>query len=190
MGHQLMHNVANNTADVSGNVISECVSQITAYGLEVQPDSIYPMYCSNYDEGNRSYTSAPKSESVSTDISTSSSLVTKQPSRTSHLHLYTSEPDTTISPCKWRNNHWLFKFTSHRRRNRGGQGGDGPPLYQCCHTHSSIHTHIFCSLLYRSLSYLCHSPASCKWTSELQQNRQLGYWRASARVSEELSGRG
>ena len=62
--------IANKTANVSGNVISACLCQITAYGLEVQPDPIYPTYCSNYDERNRS-------ESVSTDISTSSSLVTE-----------------------------------------------------------------------------------------------------------------
>ena len=56
--------MTNNTADVSGNVISSCLSQITAYGLDVQPNSVYPMYCSLYNEGNRShdhniYTSDP-----------------------------------------------------------------------------------------------------------------------------------
>ena len=89
--------IANNTADVSGNVISACISQITAYGLEVQPDPIYPMYCSDYDEGNRSYTGAPKSESVSTGSSTSSSLVTEQVSTTSLLHTSTSEPEVDVA---------------------------------------------------------------------------------------------
>ena len=56
--------ITNNLADISGNVISSCLSQITAYGLEVQPNSVYPMYCSLYNEGNRShahniYTSDP-----------------------------------------------------------------------------------------------------------------------------------
>ena len=44
--------IANNTAGSSGNVISACVSQITAYGLEAQVDPVYPLYCSIYDEGN------------------------------------------------------------------------------------------------------------------------------------------
>ena len=44
--------IANNTAGSSGNVISGCVSQITAYGLEARLDPVYPLYCSIYDEGN------------------------------------------------------------------------------------------------------------------------------------------
>ena len=40
--------IANNTAGSSGNVISACVSQITAYGLEARLDLVYPLYCSIY----------------------------------------------------------------------------------------------------------------------------------------------
>ena len=36
--------IANNTAGSSGNVISACVSQITAYGLEARLDPLYPIW--------------------------------------------------------------------------------------------------------------------------------------------------
>ena len=58
--------ITNNTAGSSGNVISACVSQITAYGLEAWLDPLYPLYCSIYDEGS-SYTT---SQSTTPDIST------------------------------------------------------------------------------------------------------------------------
>ena len=38
--------IANNTANISGDVISACLCRITSHGLEVQPDPTYPMYCS------------------------------------------------------------------------------------------------------------------------------------------------
>ena len=58
--------IANNTAGSSGNVISACVSQITAYGLEARLDPVYPLYCSIYDEGNGFN---PTSHSITTDAS-------------------------------------------------------------------------------------------------------------------------
>ena len=61
--------VANNTAGSSGDVISACVSQITAYGLEARLDPVYPQYCLIYDEGNSSIPQ-PMSQTISTDEST------------------------------------------------------------------------------------------------------------------------
>ena len=58
--------IANNTVGSSGNVISACVSQITAYGLEARLDPVYPLYCSIYDEGNGFN---PTSHSIMTDAS-------------------------------------------------------------------------------------------------------------------------
>ena len=43
--------ISNNSANVSGNVISACLCEISAYGLEVQLDPTYPKYCSIYNEG-------------------------------------------------------------------------------------------------------------------------------------------
>ena len=57
--------IAYNTAGSSGNVISACVSQITAYGLESWLDPVYPLYCTIYDKRNSSH---PMSQSISTDI--------------------------------------------------------------------------------------------------------------------------
>ena len=52
--------ISNNSANLSGNVISVCLSKICAYGLEVQLDPTYTMYCSIYDEGYlESVTSIP-----------------------------------------------------------------------------------------------------------------------------------
>ena len=65
--------IANNLANISGNVISSCLSQITAYGLEVQPDPVYPIYCSHYSEGNSTQDS---SDPVTT---TEESYATTQP---------------------------------------------------------------------------------------------------------------
>ena len=61
--------IAENTAGSSGNVISACVSQITAYGLEARLDPVYPLYCSIYNEGNSSIPQ-PMSQTISTDEST------------------------------------------------------------------------------------------------------------------------
>ena len=61
--------ITNNTAGSSGDVISACVSQITAYGLEARLDPVYPLYCSIYDEGN-SFGPHPMSQTISTDDST------------------------------------------------------------------------------------------------------------------------
>ena len=58
--------IANNTAGSPGDVISACVSQITAYGLEARLDPVYPLYCSIYDEGNGSIPQ-PMSQTISTD---------------------------------------------------------------------------------------------------------------------------
>ena len=57
--------IANNTAGSSGDVISACVSQITAYGLEARLDPVYPLYCSIYDEGNTT------TQIITTDINIS-----------------------------------------------------------------------------------------------------------------------
>ena len=59
--------IANNTARRAGNVISACVSQITANGLDARLDPVYPLYCSIYDEGN---SSNPMSQSITTDTNT------------------------------------------------------------------------------------------------------------------------
>ena len=59
--------MANNTAGSYGNVISACVSEITAYGLDARLDPVYPLYCSIYDEG---YSSYPTSQSATPDVST------------------------------------------------------------------------------------------------------------------------
>ena len=58
--------IANNTADI-GEVISACVSQVTAYGLESRLDPVYPQYYTIYDEGNSSH---PMYQNISTDPST------------------------------------------------------------------------------------------------------------------------
>ena len=55
--------IANNTAGI-GEVISACVSQITAYGLESRLDPVYPQYCTIYDERN---SSSPMYQSITTD---------------------------------------------------------------------------------------------------------------------------
>ena len=88
--------IANNTAGSSGNVISACVSKITAYGLEARLDSVYPLYCSIYDEGNGSR-SHPMSQTVSTDASTTIPT-TEHIGTTSHEPTYDTESlMTTIS---------------------------------------------------------------------------------------------
>ena len=61
--------IANNTAGRSGDVISACVSQITAYGLEARLDPVYPRYCLIYDEGNSSIPQS-MSQTISTDETT------------------------------------------------------------------------------------------------------------------------
>ena len=53
---------SNNSANVSRNVITSCLGQISAYGLEVQLDPIYPMYCLIYNEGYHSVTSVPPAD--------------------------------------------------------------------------------------------------------------------------------
>ena len=88
--------IANNTAGNSGNVISACISKITAYGLEAQLDPVYPLYCSIYDEGNGSR-SHPMSQTVSTDASTTIPT-TEHIGTTSHEPTYDAESlMTTIS---------------------------------------------------------------------------------------------
>ena len=61
--------IANNTAGRSGDVISACISQITAYGLEARLDPVYPRYCLIYDEGNSSIPQS-MSQTISTDETT------------------------------------------------------------------------------------------------------------------------
>ena len=51
--------ITNNSANISGDVISACLSAISAYGLEVQLDPTYPTYCSIYDGVYQSVTSVP-----------------------------------------------------------------------------------------------------------------------------------
>ena len=53
---------SNNSANVSRNVITSCLSQISAYDLEVRLDPTYPMYCLIYDEGYQSVTSVPPAD--------------------------------------------------------------------------------------------------------------------------------
>ena len=90
--------IANNTAGSSGNVISACVSQITAYGLEARLDPIYPLYCSIYDEGNGFN---PKSHSITTDASITvtaigSTIEYVQPT-THHEDIHTGSLATTTA---------------------------------------------------------------------------------------------
>ena len=75
--------IANNTAGSSGDVISTCVSQITAYGLEVRLDPVYPQYCLIYDEGNSSIPQ-PMSQTISTDESTTMFTLNKLIGTTGH----------------------------------------------------------------------------------------------------------
>ena len=86
--------IANNTAGSSGNVISACVSQITAYGLESRLDPVYPLYCLIYDEGSSSFTmpqSAPTG--LSTMIPT-----TEHTETTSEGHTDGTGPLVTTTP--------------------------------------------------------------------------------------------
>ena len=90
--------IANNTADSSGNVISACVSQITAYGLEAQLDPVYPLYCSIYDEGNTSHM-YPTTQSITTIPMPGPT--TEHEVTTSPEHTYeTRSLVTTIAPEK------------------------------------------------------------------------------------------
>ena len=88
--------IANNTAGSSGNVISACVSQITAYGLESRLDPVYPLYCTIYDERSSSY---PMSQSISTYASTTIPATEHNNQRhtvgTGPLVTTTSQRDTT-----------------------------------------------------------------------------------------------
>ena len=59
--------IANNTAGSSGNVISACGSQITAYRLKARLDPVYSLYCSIYDHEGNSFN--PTSRSIPTDAS-------------------------------------------------------------------------------------------------------------------------
>ena len=102
--------IANNTAGI-GDVISACVSKITAYGLESRLDPVYPLYCLIYDEGNSSY---PVSESITTDISTTISA-TEHIETTSQRHTDDTGPlvttasvkdTTTRSPYNWRSGNY------------------------------------------------------------------------------------
>ena len=61
--------IANNTAGSSGDVISACVSQITAYGPQARIDPVYSLYCSIYDEGS-TFRPHPMSQTISTDDGT------------------------------------------------------------------------------------------------------------------------
>ena len=79
--------IANNTAGSPGDVISACVSQITAYGLEARLDPVYPLYCSIYDEGNGFN---PTSHSITTDASRT---VTTVGSTTEHVQPTTHHED-------------------------------------------------------------------------------------------------
>ena len=82
--------IANNTAGSSGNVISACVSQITAYGLKAQLDPVYPLYCSIDDEGN---SFNPMSHSIMMDAT---ATVTAIGSTTEHVQPTTHDHHENI----------------------------------------------------------------------------------------------
>ena len=85
--------IANNTAGSYGNVISACVSEITAYGLDTWLDPVYPLYCSIYDEGNSSY---PTTQSITTD----SSMIIVAGSTTEHLETTTHHERTATASAE------------------------------------------------------------------------------------------
>ena len=86
--------IANNTAGSSGDVISACVSQITAYGLEAQLDPVYPLYCSIYDEGNSfhptSHSATPVPDNTNnTQINSTTEELTMANQSTDQISTYT-----------------------------------------------------------------------------------------------------
>ena len=91
--------IANNTAGSSGNIISACVSQITAYGLESRLDPVYPLYCTIYDERSSSYASttipATEHNNQRHTVGTGTLVTTTSQRDTTILHT-TEEVATTI----------------------------------------------------------------------------------------------
>ena len=89
--------IANNTANIAGDVISACLCRITSHGLEVQPDPTYPMYCSVYDQGNGTHndvsvlgvTSSTTEVSRQTHVNTETTNVVMTATKLDHTTAHT-----------------------------------------------------------------------------------------------------